>query len=432
VWRADPHYAVKLERRGGWAERLAWWTQSQWRLQALEVIQIARQRLFNLHEKGFVLNGLLNGRVATFAAGRPVGSIEAFTRDLAAFSPWALLMSPSTCREDSIVVGADDAGRTVCINPEELQTPHIMVLGKTGAGKTTLGLSMAVQLRRRGVVPAVVDPHGHWAQLAKWFPDTQIVDARQLAPPLVLKDDDDVDVLLDALRAAGIQIFDAHFTVMMEALGRAAREGDTSLDNVLRHLYELRADPSYAFAVDAIYGRLASIAKMRQAKVDLAKPVVVHAEGDTTPSSVMKLALWITYFAVAAKAACPKPPCKPRMFLAVDEGHVLLKNMEALSKAWREVRKFGVEAAVFTQSVADIPRDVVENSGVKFVLAIEPEAVPETAARLHIDASRLQRVAYEGLPEERVGLVRVEARSPVFVRIAPPPPAESAKPALKA
>jgi hypothetical protein len=434
IWKADPHYAVKLERRGGWAERLAWWTQSQWRLQALEVIQIARQRLFNLHEKGFVVNGLLNGRVATFAAGRPVGSIDAFTRDLAAFSPWALLMSPSQCREGSVVIGADDAGRTVCINPEELQTPHVMVLGKTGAGKTTLGLSMAVQLRRRGVVPAVVDPHGHWAQLARWFPDTQIVDARRLAPPLVLKDDDDVDVLLDALRAAGIQIFDAHFTVMMEALGRAARDGDTSLDNVLRHLYELRADPSYAFAVDAVYGRLASIAKMRQAKIDLAKPVVVHAEGDTTPSACMKLALWITYFAVAAKAACPKPPCKPRMFLAVDEGHVLLKNMEALAKAWREVRKFGVEAAVFTQSVADIPRDIVENSGVKFVLAIEPEAVPETAARLHIDASRLQRVAYEGLPEERVGLVRVEARSPVFVRIAPPPPppAEAAKPALKA
>jgi len=435
VWRADPHYAVKLERRGGWAERLAWWTQSQWRLQALEVIQIARQRLFNLHERGFVLNGLLNGRVATFAAGRPVGSIEAFTRDLAAFSPWALLMSPSQCREGSIVIGQDDAGRTVCINPEELQTPHMMVLGKTGAGKTTLGLSMAVQLRRRGVVPAVVDPHGHWAQLAKWFPDAQIIDARQLAPPLVLKDDDDVDVLLDALRAAGIQIFDAHFTVMMEALGRAARDGDTSLDNVLRHLHELRADPSYAFAVDAVYGRLASIARMRRAKVDLAKPVVVHTEGDTTPSSVMKLALWITYFAVAAKAACPKPPCRMRLFLAVDEGHVLLRNMEALSKAWRETRKFGVEAAVFTQSVADIPRDIVENSGVKFVLAIEPEAVPETAARLHIDASRLQRVAYEGLPEERVGLVRVEAKSPVFVRIAPPPPppAEAAnKPALKA
>jgi hypothetical protein len=422
IWKYDPYYTVRLEKKGSMAERVAQWTQSVWKIQRLGIIQVARERIFSLHEKGFVVNGLINGKVATFAAKRPVARIEAFTRDLAPFSPWALLMSPSVCKEDSIVIGRDDAGRDVCLNPEELKTPHMMALGKTGAGKTTLGLSIAVQLRRkRGVVPVVVDPHGHWAMLAKWFSDVQVVDARRYAPPLVLKDEDDVDILLDALRAAGIQIFDAHFTVLLEALRRAAQEGDASLGNVLKHLRQLRSDPAFAFAVDSIYGRLAVMAQMQPAKVDLSKPVVVHSEGDTSPSSIMKLALWITYFAVISKATCPKPPCKMRMFLVIDEGHVLLKNMDALAKTWREVRKFGVEAAVFSQSVADIPRDIIENSGVKFVLAIEPEAVPETSARLHIDPSRLQRIAYEGLPEERVGLVRVESRSPVFVRIYPPP-----------
>jgi hypothetical protein len=426
VWMHDPYYTVRLEKRGTMVERVAQWTQSWWRLQRLDIVHVARQRIYSLHEKGFVVNGLINGKVATFAAGRPVARIDAFTRDLAPFSPWALLMSPSVCREDSIIIGQDDAGRDVCINPEELKTPHMLAVGKTGAGKTTLGLSIAVQLRRkRGVVPVIVDPHGHWAALAKWLPDVQIIDARRLAPPLVLKDEDDVDILLDALRAAGIQIFDAHFTVLLETLRRATQEGDASLGNVLRHLRQLRADPAFAFAVDSIYGRLAVMAQMQPAKVDLSKPIVVHSEGDTSPSSIMKLALWITYFAVAAKATCPKPPCKMRMFLAVDEGHVLLKNMDALAKTWREVRKFGVEAAVFSQSVADLPRDILENSGVKFVLAIEPEAVPETAARLHIDPSRLQRVAYEGLPEERVGLVRIEARSPIFVKIYPPPEKQS-------
>ena len=422
VWRHDPYYTVRLEKKGTAAERVAHWTQSPWRLGRLDIIHVARQRIYSLHEKGFVVNGLINGKVATFATKRPAARVEAFTRDLAPFSPWALLMSPSVCREDSIVIGRDDAGRDVCLNPEELKTPHMMALGKTGAGKTTLGLSVAVQLRRkRGVVPVVVDPHGHWAQLSKWFNDVQVIDARRHAPPLALKDEDDVDILLDALRAAGIQIFDAHFTVLLEALRRAAQEGDAFLGNVLRHLRQLRADPAFAFAVDSIYGRLAVLAQMQAAKVDLSKPVVVHSEGDTSPSSIMKLALWITYFAVVSKATCPKPPCKMRMLLVVDEGHVLLKNMDALAKTWREVRKFGVEAAVFSQSVADIPRDIIENSGVKFVLAIEPEAVPETAARLHIDPSRLQRVAYEGLPEERVGLVRIEARSPVFAKIYPPP-----------
>jgi len=422
VWVHDPYYTVRLEKKGTMAERIAHWTQSWWRLQRLDIVHVARQRIYSLHEKGFVVNGLINGKVATFAAGRPVAKIDAFTRDLAPFSPWALLMSPSACREDSIVVGQDDAGRDVCINPEELKTPHMLAVGKTGAGKTTLGLSIAVQLRRkRGVVPVVVDPHGHWAQLSKWFPDLQIIDARRYAPPLVLRDENDADGVLDALRAAGVYIYDAHFTVLFEALRRAAQERDASLGNVLKHLRQLRADPAFAFAVDSIYGRLSVMAQMQPAKIDLSRPIVVHSEGDTSPSSVMKLALWIIYFAVAAKAACPKPPCRMRMFLAIDEGHVLLKNMDALAKTWREVRKFGVEAAVFSQSVADIPRDIIENSGVKYVLAIEPEAVPETAARLHIDPSRLQRVAYEGLPEERVGLVRVEARSPIFVKIYPPP-----------
>ena len=421
VWKHDPYYTVRLEKKGSLTERIAWWTQSQWRLQRLDIVHVARQRIYSLHEKGFILNGLIDGKVATFATGRPAARIEAFTRDLAPFSPWALLMSPSVCREDSIVVGQDDAGRDVCLNPEELKTPHMLAVGKTGAGKTTLGLSIAVQLRqKRGVVPVVVDPHGHWVQLTKWFPDVQIIDARRYAPPLVLKDEDDIDILLDALRAAGVQIFDAHFTVLLEALRRAANERDASLSNVLRHLRQLRADPAFAFAVDSIYGRLAVMAQMQPAKIDLSKPVVVHSEGDTSPSSVMKLALWITYFAVTAKATCPKPPCKMRMFLVVDEGHVLLKNMDALAKTWRETRKFGVEAAVFSQSVADIPRDIIENSGIKFILAIEPEAVPETSARLHIDPSRLQRVAYEGLPEERVGLVRIEAKSPIFVKIYPP------------
>jgi hypothetical protein len=421
VWRVDPEYALKLEKTGGWAERIAWWTASQWRLQRLEVMQVARQRILNLREKGFLVNGFVVGKTAAFSTGRPAARIEAFTRDLAEFTPYALLLAPTECREDSVVLGTDDAGRTVCLNPEELQTPHMIVIGKTGAGKTTLGINIAVQLRRRrGVVPAVVDPHGHWAALAKWLPDVQIIDARQHMPPLVLRDEDDVDLLLDILRAAGIQIFDAHFTVLLEALRRASQEGDTSYRNILKHLEALRRDPALAFAIDSIYGRLATLAQMRVAKVDLSKPLVVHTSGDTSPSSTMKLVAWIIWLVTEAKATCPNPPCKMRLFLVVDEGHILMKNTLVLSRTWREHRKFGVEAAVFTQSIMEIPQDLIENSGVKVVLAIEPEAVPYIEQRLHIDRTVVERVAYESLPEERVGIIRVEGRAPIYVKLTPP------------
>jgi hypothetical protein len=421
VWRVDPEYALKLEKAGGWAERMAWWTASQWRLQRLEVIQVARQRILNLREKGFLVNGFVAGKTAAFSTGRPAARIEAFTRDLAEFTPYALMLAPTECREDSVVLGVDDAGRTVCLNPEELQTPHMIVIGKTGAGKTTLGVNTAIQLRKkRGVAPAVIDPHGHWAALAKWLPDTQIIDARRYMPPLRLTEEDDVDLLLDALRAAGIQIFDAHFTVLLEALRRAAQEKDTSYKNILKHLETLRRDPAFAFAIDSIYGRLATLAQMRVAKVDLTKPLVIHTGGDTSPSSVMKLVTWTIWLVTEAKATCPNPPCRTRLFLVVDEGHVLMKNVLVLSRTWREHRKFGVEAAIFTQSVTEIPQDLIENSGVKIVLAIEPEAVPHIEQRLHIDRTVVERVAYESLPEERVGIVRVEGRAPIYVRLISP------------
>ncbi len=421
VWAVDPEYALRLEKAGSWAELKAWWRQSQWGLQRLEVIQVARQRVLNLREKGFLVNGLVVGKTAAFSTGRPAARIEAFTRDLAEFTPYALLLAPTECRENSVVLGTDDAGRTVCLNPEELQTPHMIVIGKTGAGKTTLGINIAIQLRRkRGVAPVVIDPHGHWAMLAKWLPDVQVVDARHYMPPLRLTDEDDVDLLLDILRAAGTQIFDAHFTVLLEALRRAAQEKDTSYRNILKHLEALRRDPAFAFAIDSILGRLATLAHMRMAKVDLTKPLVVHTSGDTSPSSTMKLVAWIIWLVTEAKATCPNPPCKMRLFLVVDEGHILMKNTLVLSRTWREHRKFGVEAAVFTQSIAEIPQDLIENSGVKVVLAIEPEAVPHIEHRLHIDRTVVERVAYESLPEERVGIVRVEGRAPIYVRLTPP------------
>ncbi|MFZ8838914.1 MAG: helicase HerA domain-containing protein [Pyrobaculum sp.] len=421
VWAVDPEYALRLEKAGSWAERWAWWKHSQWAIQRLEVMQVARQRILNLREKGFLVNGLIKGKTAAFSTGRPATHIEAFTRDLAEFTPYALLLAPTECKEASVVLGTDDAGRTVCLNPEELQTPHMIVIGKTGAGKTTLGINIAIQLRRkRGVAPVIIDPHGHWAMLAKWLPDVQIVDARQHMPPLRLTDEDDVDLLLDILRAAGIQIFDAHFTVLLEALRRAAQEKDTSYRNILKNLEALRRDPAFAFAIDSILGRLATLAHMRMAKVDLSKPLVVHTSGDTSPSSTMKLVSWIIWLVTEAKATCPNPPCKMRLYLVVDEGHILMKNTLVLSRTWREHRKFGVEAAVFTQSIAEIPQDLIENSGVKVVLAIEPEAVPHIEQRLHVDRTVVERVAYESLPEERVGIIRVEGRAPIYVRLTPP------------
>jgi hypothetical protein len=417
VWEHDPEHVIRLERRGAWTERLAWWFQSKWRLQRLDVIQVARQRAMNLHEKGFFACGLVDGRPAAFTLGRPADAVPAFTLDLAEFAPYALLLSPAECGEGSVRLGVDDAGREVCFRPEDLQTPHAFLVGKTGSGKTTLGMLVAAQLARRGVVPVAVDPHGHWARIERWVPGVQLVDARRLAPPLQLRDPGDVDLLLDALRAAGVQVFDAHFTVLLRALDRCG--APLPLQKLPDCLLAAR-DLASAWAVDAIYGRVLSLARMEAARVDPGRPIVVHTAGSTEPDARMKLILWTVWLVSEAKASCPSPPCGLRWLLFIDEAHALMRDVSHIASVWRELRKFGVEAVLATQSVLDIPQPLIENSGLKAVLAVEPEAVPVIAQRLYIEQSRLQRVAYESLPEERVAVIRVEGRSPVYARLHSP------------
>jgi len=415
VWREDPEHLMNIERAGGWIERIAWWTASQWRLQRLGVVQAARQRILNMGERGFRINGFVWGRPAAFATGAPRDELAAFTRDLAEFTPYALMLTPSECGENAVKIGVDDAGREVCVSLDELQTPHMFFTGKTGAGKTTLGMSIALQLWRRGVAPVAVDPHGHWLSLARHMP-LQAVDARIYAPPLRLTDAEDVDLLLDVLRASGIQVYDVHYTVLYNALSKC---GGTTLSQLPDCLLKVR-DLTTAWAVDAVYGRLAALAALKTAQVDPSRPLVVHTAGSTTPDARMKLILWAIWLVVTAKAACPKPPCKTRWLLFIDEAHALMRDVSYIASVWRELRKFGVSAVLATQSVSDIPQPLIENSGVKAVLAIEPEAVPVVAQRLYIPQSVVQRVAYEALPEERYAIVRIEGRAPIYVRLHPP------------
>jgi len=130
---------------------------------------------------------------------------------------------------------------------------------------------------------------------------------------------------------------------------------------------------------------------------------------------------WLYFFVAWGKRTCPRPPCPLRLLLAIDEGHVLMRHLDALVKAYRELRKFGVAVATMTQSVRDVPRDVVENAGIVAVLAIDPSAVAETAAATGIDARVLERVAYESLPEERAAVVRFGGRAPIYIRLPRPP-----------
>ncbi|MGC9052014.1 helicase HerA domain-containing protein, partial [Pyrobaculum sp.] len=234
VWEEDKKALQKIEKAGAGLERWAYWLASAWRMYRLANVQVARTRILNNREQGFEVNGLVRGSLAAFSTGIPRDVVPAFTLDLAEVSPFALLVTPSQCGERSVRLGADDAGRDFCVDLDRIVVPHAIFIGATGSGKTTTAMSFAKQLARLGVRTVAIDPHGHWAR----FPGAHVVDAREHAPPIQTIAEDDIDLLLDVLRAAGVQVLDVHFTVLLNAVQRCG--GSASLRQLPECLLKVR------------------------------------------------------------------------------------------------------------------------------------------------------------------------------------------------
>lgn len=83
----------------------------------------------------------------------------ALSGDLAVFaSPFSIL--PPREESRGFLLGVDDLGREVFINPESLPNMHGIIIGTTGSGKSTLARHLILEAAGRGVPSWVIDPHG--------------------------------------------------------------------------------------------------------------------------------------------------------------------------------------------------------------------------------------------------------------------------------
>ncbi|MCC6040029.1 MAG: DUF87 domain-containing protein [Thermofilum sp.] len=83
----------------------------------------------------------------------------ALSGDLAAFaSPLAVV--PPREETSGMLLGTDDLGRPVFLNPSSLPNMHGIIVGTTGSGKSTLARHLILEARDLGVSSWVIDPHG--------------------------------------------------------------------------------------------------------------------------------------------------------------------------------------------------------------------------------------------------------------------------------
>ncbi|ABP51024.1 MAG: ATP-binding protein [Pyrobaculum arsenaticum] len=420
VWAPNKAFLSRITKRALRQEHLAMLLLSRVRMMRAEEVAAVRQRVVHQREEAFSVAGLVEGKPSAFSVGRP-NVVDALTFDLAEFTPYSFMLLPFQCGSGTYKLGWDDRGREVCIDPYQLESPHAVVIGKTGSGKTTWSLAQALQALRAGRFVVAIDPHGHWARYA-----TAVVDARRYIPRIKFsvegggEEFSDVDLLLDVLRAAGVAVADVHYTVLLNALERAG--GSADLPSLVTALSRIR-DPLNALAVDMIAGRIKALARAEPIDLPTSGLVVVTTYGAESPHAVMRLITWLFSYAVWAKQTCPRPPCKPRLEIYIDEAHLLLRHLEALALAWRGLRKYGVRLVALSQDVAEFGgplSTIIANSDTKAVLAIDPTQLQNISRAVGVDPSVLERVATEALPEERYAVVRFGGRAPVFIRLIRP------------
>ena len=420
IWTENRKFLHEITRWAMRQEHLGAILLSRIRMLEAEEVASIRYRILQRKETSFAVVGLVDGKPHAFSTGAPA-EVDALTFDLVEFTPFSFMLMPFQCVEGTYKLGWDDKGREVCVNPFELESPHAIVIGKTGSGKTTWTKAQALQAARMGRLVVAIDPHGHWADIA-----THVIDARRYIPSIKfsaeLGDEEfsDVDFILDVLRAAGVAVSDLHFTVLLNALEKAGGKAD--LVGLVKALERVR-DPLSALAVDMIYGRIKAMAMAAPIAPPTSGVVVVTTYGSESPSAVMRLIAWLFAYAVWAKQTCPTPPCPPRLEIYIDEAHLLLRHLEALALAWRGLRKYGVRLVAMSQDVAEFGgplSTIIANSDTKAVLAIDPSQLQNIAKAVQIDVSVLERVAGEFLPGERYGVVRFGGRAPIFIKLAQP------------
>ena len=297
------------------------------------------------------------------------------------------------------------------------------MVGKTGSGKTTWAKAQALQAARLGRLVVAIDPHGHWKDIA-----TVVIDARRYIPAVefLFEDFSGIDMILDILRAGGVNVTNVHFTALLNTLDAAG--GKANLPKIVETLRMMRdprtaRDPLLAIEIDEIYGRLKALAAAKTVELPAKGIVVVTTEGDEEPHSVMRLISWLFAYTLWAKRTCPTAQCPLRLEIYVDEAHLLLRHLEMLARMWRGLRKFGVRLVAMSQDVDEFGGPlsaIIANSDTKAILAIDPTQLPYIAQTMQIDPKVLERVASESVPEERHAVLRVGGRAPIYITLAKP------------
>lgn len=287
------------------------------------------------------------------------------------------------------------------VDLSELNTPHIVIIGSSGTGKTSLAKHVILESKKKyGYNIIVIDPHGEY----KWLRDIHgftVVDvSTKSINPLTLGN--------ASPRERASQL--AHILSLIFNLGFLQRR---MLEEVIVMAYTTKGismdDPSTwnkepptlsdlvevckkALQENPEYGRilpyLVTISDSLSAKEWLSIDDVLEHDTIIDLSSVSNdfaRAVIVDTLMYLLLSRMYRMSAK-KVQLVIDEARSLLPRTltrEVLNRLFVESRKFGFSIVVISQEISRVPRELINNAGIRiFFLLNDPRSIEEAATIL--------------------------------------------------
>ena len=281
----------------------------------------------------------------------------------------------------------------IYVKLEDLNTPHIVIIGVSGTGKTTLVKHLVLESSRvYGYRFLIIDPHGEYSDLAVSVP-CKVIDASKYSiNPLVLENVSPRDRALQLSHVIA-SIFKLGFIqrkLLEEVIMKTyANKGITerpetwsleppTLKDLVKTCKELsELNPEYLRVLPYLSliseslgeGQPLSVGDLLQGNsiVDLSK-----VSSDFAKAILVETLLYMIINRMYRAKRIP-------LQLVIDEiRHVMPRalGMELLSRIFMESRKFGFSTIVVSQDIKRIPKALLNNAGLRVIFALnEPESI---------------------------------------------------------
>lgn len=341
----------------------------------------------------------------------------------------------SSLRSAGIKLGVDVESREeVYWNINKTTSPHVLVIGPSGIGKTTFLSKLSLSLGQAGVSVVIIDPKNEYRNIFESFGKEVAyfslgknlsIGLSELLRSLHKTLGKEVnEVLIDILSSHPElnrrDVFPCLYSIMNKISEVSIGRNDIEVINVVKKFTRYCSDGYSEYSIGKVLTSLSLISREGKGLVSLLEAdekisVVDFSSVLTVDPFLMPMIMKV--ISLGIKMTSSNPPREVSRYakaIVIDEAWSILRDesLRLVEELIRIGRSFGTIVAMATQTVKDLTRTLgplVDSFGLLVVF-------PSTSSDYWDDVSKLIKVS-----RERVERMRSLGRGYALVRIAPDP-----------